>query len=485
MPRLPKPKVSRPSLPPPPSLWSDTTRRIFAVLGVVLVGAIGFGVGYLVFDSSDEDQPAPTVVVKGSGEDEGPQIAFPEFATRNTTRIGGAEPTDDAAGVALASYPTGGGVDGPSAVVLAPAESWQQALAATPLVADPIGAPILLSESGAVPEITQQALDGLKPRGLAEAQGAQVVTIGDVAAPTDLVTLPIQGIDETAIADQVDSQRGKLTGEDDPAHIVVVSSTDAGYAMPAAAWAARSGDPILFADGDDVPDGTLAVVKRHPDTPIYVLGPETVISNAALKTLGKEGGDVTRVGAEDPVANALTFARYSDGDFGWNINDPGHGFAIANVDRPLDAAAAAPLATAGGTPGPLLLTDSADKIPDQLRGFLIDTQPGYVDDPTRAVYNRIWLLGDAAAISVGFQAQLDELTRLAPVNDAASDATPDDSGSDEAPDDSGDTTSDDTGDTTSDDDTTDDSTSDDSGDTTSDDSGDSTDDGGLVPSPVP
>ena len=467
MPRLPKPSLPRPALPSPspPSLWSDAARRIAAAVAVLLVAAIGFGVGYLVFDDPAEPQPSPTVVVEGG---DAAKIAFPNFATRNTTRIGGADAIADAAGVALASYPTAGGVNGPAAVVIAPADSWQEALAATPLVADPIGAPLLLSEPDSVPEITEQALDGLRPRGLAGAQGAQLVTVGDVASPTDLVSLPIKGIDETAIADQVDTRRAELTDVKDPAHIVVVSSTEAAYAMPAAAWAARSGDPIVFAAGDDVPAGTLAVVKRHPDTPIYVLGPKSVISDDALKTLGKRGGPVSRIGDEDPVTNAIAFARYVDGDFGWNINDPGHGFVIANSDRPLDAAAAAPLSAPGGTPGPLLLTDDADKIPDPLRGFLIDTQPGFVDDPSRAVYNRVWILGDEAAISVGFQAQVDELTRLAPVEGSEADTTPDDS----APDDSGDG-----GDTTGP--TGDDSTGT-SGDDTTGTTGDDTDPGSIL-----
>ena len=103
-----------------------------------------------------------------------------------------------------------------------------------------------------------------------------------------------------------------------------------------------------------------------------MLGPESAISDKALKELG----DATRVGAEDPVDNAIEFARFTDGDFGWNINDPGHGFAIANIDRPLDAAAAAPLAATGGSPGPLLLTDDAASVPPALESFLSDTQPG-------------------------------------------------------------------------------------------------------------
>ena len=421
-------RLPRPSAPPPPSLWSGTARRLGGLAAVLIIAAIGFGLGFLVFDDPDQGgASAPTVVIEGGDSSEpAPQIAFPAFATRNTTRIGGADPTADAAGVALASYPSQGGVDGPEAVILAPTDSWQEALAATPLSADPIGAPVLLSDPGELPAITAGALEGLQPRGLAAADGSQVIAIGDVATPPDLVSLDIEGVDETAIADQVDSQLAKLTGEKDPAHIMVVSSEEPGFAMPAAAWAARSGDPILFAAGDDVPDGTLAVIKRHPDTPIYVLGPKALISDAALDTLAEDGGTVMRVGAQGPVENAVTFARYVDGDFGWNINDPGHGFAIAGADRPLDAAAAAPLA-AGGTPGPLLLTDSADEVPGPLRSFLKDTQPGFVDDPARAVYNRVWILGDESVISVGFQAQVDELTKLVPVTDTGARQLPDDS----------------------------------------------------------
>ena len=51
------PKLPRPSLTPP-ALWSDAALRFTAVLAIVAVGAIGFGVGWLVFEESDEE-PAP------------------------------------------------------------------------------------------------------------------------------------------------------------------------------------------------------------------------------------------------------------------------------------------------------------------------------------------------------------------------------------------------------------------------------------------
>ncbi len=54
-------------------------------------------------------------------------------------------------------------------------------------------------------------------------------------------------------------------------------------------------------------------------------------------------------------------------------------------------------------------------MPAPLRGYLLDVKPGYVSDPTRAVYNHVWLIGDEEAISVGFQAEVDDLVEVAQV----------------------------------------------------------------------
>ncbi len=139
--------------------------------------------------------------------------------------------------------------------------------------------------------------------------------------------------------------------------------------MPAAAWAARSGDPVLFAGGDDLPPPTVAYLEKHDKAPIFILGPSSAISSELVREASNLGGPVSRVSGEDPVANAIALARYGKGGFGWDINDPGHGFVLVRSDAPLDAAAAAPL-SASGTWGPLLLTDSADTLPAELRGLL-------------------------------------------------------------------------------------------------------------------
>ncbi len=184
--------------------------------------------------------------------------------------------------------------------------------------------------------------------------------------------------------------------------------------MPAAAWAARSGDPVLFTGADDLPAVTETALKRHTSLPIYVLGPSAAISDEVLGKIKKIDKNVKRVSGKDPVANAIAFARYSDGDFGWDINDPGHGFVLARSDTPIDAGLAAPL-SASGTWGPLLLTDSAASLPTELRSYFLDVKPGYTTNPTRAFYNHVWVIGDQEAIDVNQQAEVNGLAELAKI----------------------------------------------------------------------
>jgi hypothetical protein len=153
---------------------------------------------------------------------------------------------------------------------------------------------------------------------------------------------------------------------------------------------------------------------EDPKTPVFVLGPSTAISSSVVREVAKIGNPVRRVAAEDPVENAIALARYSSGDFGWNVNDPGHGLVVARSDDPIAAAIAAPL-SASGTWGPLLLTDDAATLPKALREYLLDIKPGYTTDPTRAFYNHVWVIGDQEAIDVNQQAEIDQLAELAKI----------------------------------------------------------------------
>jgi hypothetical protein len=397
------------------------SKRRVAIGGAALVALCGIGVGvYFLVDALDNaprqtaPPPAPKIVVRTKQQPKAAQdLGFPEFATKNTTRVAGSDPAASAAGVALASFPSTGGVPGPDAISLVDSSDWQSGIAAASLTAQPVSAPILLSTGDSVPTLTQDALNALGPAGSAATQGTQVFRIGGAASPSGVDVEHVTGRDPASIAARIDALRQKLTGAK-PKAVLLVSDSEPQYSMPAASWAARSGDPVLFVNKDTVPKPTIEALKRDQGADVYALGPPSAISDKVLTNAGSATSEVVRIGDDDPVQNAIDFARYSNGSFGWNITDPGHGLVIASDKDPMDAAAAAPL-SASGTWGPLLVTDDAARVPEALRGYLLDIKPGYVDDPTRAVYNHVWIIGDQTTISVGFQAQVDDLAEVAQV----------------------------------------------------------------------
>jgi hypothetical protein len=396
------------------------THRVLAAMLVITIAAVAVAVYVAANDSggteatvSNAPAPAPQVVVKQvTVPEDTTDLGFPTFATKNTTRVSGADPTADAAAVALAVWPSTGKIPGPDAVSFVDAGDWQAGVAAASLTAAPVGAPILLTESGAVPPLSASALRALDPQGSDTTAGRQVFVIGSAASPEGYQTLEVAGDSPAAIAAEVAKLRERLAGK--PNHIVIASSDDPAYAMPAAAWAARSGDPVLFTGRDELPAATVAALRADDGVPVYVLGPEEAVSTQTFKDIEHVAPGTQRVGDTGETENSVAFARYTDGDFGWNINDPGHGFVLANSSRPMDAAVAAPL-SASGTWGPLLVAPDGAALPDALHTYLLDLKPGYADDPTRAVYNHIWLIGDTSALSVDLQGEVDDLAEVAPV----------------------------------------------------------------------
>ncbi len=387
------------------------------ILAIVFIVAAILGGGSSGGDGGVET-PAPVSEAPSSSHEPAraqtpEELGYPAFATANTTRVGGPDPASNAAGVALATYPSTTPSQRPAAVTLVDADDWRGAIAASVLMAAPLGAPVLISEADGVPEPTSQALDALDPQGGKATKGTQVFAVGDASALSDIEVQRVGDGGGAAGAAAIAALRDELLGGS-PRHILVVPAEQPAFAMPAAAWAARSGDPVLFANRDELPKATAVALKRHPRTPVFVLGPSSAVSSEVIRQIGKIDRRVSRVSGEDPVANAIALARYASGSFGWNVNDPGHGFVVARSDTPLDAVAAAPL-SASGTWGPLLLTDSADTLPPALRGYLLDVKPGYTTDPTRAFYNHVWVIGDQEAIDVNEQAEIDELAELAKI----------------------------------------------------------------------
>ena len=422
---LPKTKADPPKKSESPPKARESKSPAPKLLAALVVLAVVFIVVAIVGSSGGKDEgaskgapaPAPTTAKNDSGESASQTseaLGYPSFATNNTTRIGGSDPAANAAAVSLAVFPSTTPSQQPSAVTLVNEEDWAGAIAASVLMAEPVRAPLLFSQPDELPEASEEALAALDPQGDKATGGASLFAIGSVALPAGGgEATRVDSGDPASTAAQIATLRDRLFGKP-PAHILVASSSSPDFAMPAAAWSARSGDPVLYAATKKLPAATAQVLKEHPKTPVFVLGPTAAIPKDVFAEIDKLAKRVTRVAGKDPAANALALARFHAGSFGWNVNDPGHGFVLARSDSPANAAAAAPL-SASGTWGPLLLTEDAGTLPSAVHDYFLDVKPGYTNDPTRAFYNRVWLIGDQEAIDLNQQAEVNELAELAKI----------------------------------------------------------------------
>jgi hypothetical protein len=383
------------------------------------------------------------------------------ISTKNTTRLGGADPADDAAAVARAVYPGLTPATRPQAVVIVDRGDWPAALAASSLASAPLAAPLLYADGDTLPEVSEQALRAMRPIGAATLGGVQAITVGDsVGAPAGYRSKAIEGSTGAPAGESgtasTSSTAGSGTaagsaGEGEPAaaagvsvlhllqaargrspHDVIVVAADAPRAlqMPAAGLAAESGAPILFVTRSGVPSATSDALKALKRPSIYVVAPNTLHATAyaALSRLGtvvhvtgEAGpGEAAAHASEDPVENAISVSRFSRGTFGWGIHEAGHGLVFANLARALDAPAAAPL-SAHGDYGPLLLLEHSASVPAPLTRYLSNIEPGYTTaiPPVREVYNHGWLIGDEHAISALAQAEIDTVLEIAPRQQSA------------------------------------------------------------------
>ena len=205
----------------------------------------------------------------------------------------------------------------------------------------------------------------------------------------------ITGVNPAALAANVAAYVTSVRGTADN-RAMVVNVDDPKFAMAAAGWAAKSGDPILFVNRDSVPPETRDAIGRLQQPRIYVIGPGTVD-----RPPGGPGAAQARPCQADPRRrpgrrSPSNFARTSDGNFGWGPILGGRGVVFASTRQPLAAPAAAAL-SASGTYGALLLLDRRQRpgAPPPVGSYLNEIEPGYASDPAHGVYNHAWLSATA------------------------------------------------------------------------------------------
>src|SRR4051812_1450763 len=203
--------------------------------------------------STAPDPGTPATGVKSDQPRAAAELGFPTVATKNTTRVPGGDAAADVAGAVSAVWPATSQRSRPDVVALVDKDDWQGALAASVLNAAPVRAPLLLSDGANLPPVTSDTLKRLKPKGSQLTKGAQVVLIGEKPrAPTGYRPASLTGKDPYELAAAIDrffSARKGKPSED----VVVTTGERAPYAMPASAWAARSGDSVLFVKRGEIP----------------------------------------------------------------------------------------------------------------------------------------------------------------------------------------------------------------------------------------
>src|SRR5687767_14428774 len=275
-----------------------------ALLAAGLLGGCSLG--------DDDGASSPQLGVEAQDEQAAEKLGFPSTATRNTVRVGGSDAAADAAGVAGALYPATGDSDRPTAVVLVPQDDWATGIAAAVLTGRPIGAPILLTDGGELPAVTEDVLERLAPKGSDLSRDAQVIRVGpETARPEGYKTALIEGdspFERAAAIDRFFSAARARPSND----VVLYSADDAEFAMPVAAWAARSGDAAPPVRRDTIPAPIVRALREHERPNVFVVGPERVISKKVVDQLEKQrlARDVNRIEGPDPVENAIAFTRY-------------------------------------------------------------------------------------------------------------------------------------------------------------------------------
>lgn len=348
---------------------------------------------------------ASTAIGRGAPSDQANRL---HWQLKNATRIGGVDDRTTELAVLETAYPGTRPENSASSVFVAP-NDWRSALAATPLIATPTSAAVVVADAG-----------GLVSARLAQLGAAGV--IGANAAPgaaaTSAATPAGAGPDATAaaasLADSVDGVVTGATGSQTRNLLVVAGDAPAQWSLPAAAYAARTGTPIVFVTAAGIPPASARMLERRRGAALmYILGPQTVIAEHTEQAL-RRYGRVTRIAGRTPARNAISFAEYQDSatDFGWGHTGRGpRSFANMNSilvsdDRWQDAIAAAHLARSTGKSGPLLFTHGT-RLTAEVESYFWRVRPAFANTPAEGPYSNVWVVGSFARIPYGAQARAD------------------------------------------------------------------------------
>ncbi len=352
----------------------------------------------------------PQLGAKSSDKEASAKLGFPSTAT--ATRSGSAAatrpPTPRAWPAPL--FPATGGAARPppwcsstrtTGRARSPPASWR---------GSPIGAPMLLTDGGNLPPVTQDTLNRLKPKGSDLSKDAQVIRIGrDTGRPS---RLPQRGDRGQGPVRAGRRDRPLLLGGRAASRRQRRDRRRA--STPSRRCRRRRGPPARAtpsspSSASRFPETIKKALKEHDKPNIYVLGPgegdRQGRAQAARQPLGK--------------TRAAHPGRHAGGERD-RLRPLPAGQLRLGRDRPRATTSRSPARAGRWTPprrprspqgacsrrcsSPTTRTSS----PARSSSYFLSVQPGYDGTPDQAVYNRVWILGDDKVVSVDEQAQVDQ-----------------------------------------------------------------------------
>lgn len=333
-------------------------------------------------------QPLYVVALTLFDYGETPEGTYATMQTKDTSRFPADDPAQLSTYTAQAARPSGANVSYDT-VVRVPDGDWQTALAASRLRA--ASDAIVLYDNASAP----QAGNGS-------------------AAASNRSTVQLSGGNPAQSAARI-ATRGNASDEVSTNNVIVVSSESSQWALPAAAWSAYSGDPILYANENGVPDATQQAISELNASHAYVLAPPGLVSQDALSQLDVEW---TRVAGSTPQDHAVEIAKFRDEsrDFGWGIDDRDkvgyYNSMLVNPERPGHAVASTNLQW--GKAGPVLLVHDDGTLPAITENYLWRTQSSWFSTPAEGPFNHVFVMGPMEDVSWVSQTRSDYAVEITP-----------------------------------------------------------------------
>ncbi|MFC4735163.1 cell wall-binding repeat-containing protein [Bacillus daqingensis] len=378
-------------------------------------------------DMNDENMDQETNEAREDFEEEAAELPedFNEGAnenlqtlnTKNVTRLDASSIEEMTVTAAQTIWPATHEANQPGAVILADAAEWQHALAALTLVHHPNDGPLLLMEDGLTEELISE-IERLNPLGNEE--GIEVLAAAELTSEEEelLEGFEVHSIyeeDPAEFAGEVENQYAETIGEL-PESVIIGSMEEEHQAssLLAGSWIAHMDESLLYVN-EEIPEATAeALEAREGEANIYLLGNEEAISEEIAEEL-QEYGNVERVEGETPVELSIAFASYQDDNFGWGIDEPGHGLVFASPEESGMVLPGLPLAHLGKH-APLIWVEE-DELEQAHADYLAQLKPSFEEVPMEGPYNHAYILGNEDTISYQNQGIIDQKLEIEALGD--------------------------------------------------------------------